>query len=76
MTNKTKVLSEEKFQSTHPHGVRRQLMEELNPAFAVSIHAPTRGATNIANITNINNNVSIHAPTRGATGCAMLLLFR
>ena len=33
------------FQSTHPHGVRRQQIENLPEINAVSIHAPTRGAT-------------------------------
>ena len=34
-----------KFQSTHPHGVRRRWREDLRGKRAVSIHAPTRGAT-------------------------------
>ena len=33
----------------------------------VSIHAPTRGATDIGQGMTIRCNVSIHAPTRGAT---------
>ena len=34
----------------------------------ISIHAPTRGATNIDLYNEVINNISIHAPTRGATG--------
>ncbi len=37
---------------------------------AVSIHAPTRGATTNAHKTCKSAVVSIHAPTRGATGKA------
>ena len=33
------------FQSTHPHGVRRQKHQEITVFHYVSIHAPTRGAT-------------------------------
>ena len=33
------------FQSTHPHGVRRGSKGSADSALAVSIHAPTRGAT-------------------------------
>ena len=57
----------QKFQSTHPHGVR-----PLHPCKAVairyvSIHAPTRGATANRALIDFVNKVSIHAPTRGAT---------
>ena len=34
------------FQSTHPRGVRQKFYEKLKDKFHVSIHAPTRGATN------------------------------
>ena len=34
-----------KFQSTHPRGVRHDLVKDDEPAQQVSIHAPTRGAT-------------------------------
>ena len=33
------------FQSTHPRGVRRSLVDNLDESVGVSIHAPTRGAT-------------------------------
>ena len=34
-----------KFQSTHPHGVRPSFLPNISMILAVSIHAPTRGAT-------------------------------
>ena len=41
---------------------------------AVSIHAPTRGATVMLKTASSNVQVSIHAPTRGATAvCARLV---
>ena len=76
------------FQSTHPHGVRRRntpcraRSQCFNPRThtgcdqnqwnidqwnRVSIHAPTRGATNSAVPKATLMYVSIHAPTRGAT---------
>ena len=36
-------------------------------SLAISIHAPTRGATKSGEIRIINMGISIHAPTRGAT---------
>ena len=36
-------------------------------AYAVSIHAPTRGATYQEGTGGVLSFVSIHAPTRGAT---------
>ena len=56
-----------RFQSTHPHGVR---LADICPAVIfnwVSIHAPTRGATQPLQFPVIAKPVSIHAPTRGAT---------
>ncbi len=54
------------FQSTRPRGARHNSLVGGQPE-GVSIHAPTRGATNwIANI-YCHQHVSIHAPTRGAT---------
>ena len=56
------------FQSTHPHGVRRLRMRTANNQLAVSIHAPTRGATRVNDtFCAYKEIVSIHAPTRGAT---------
>ena len=40
----------------------------------ISIHAPTRGATDPENITLCHvGNISIHAPTRGATGSSIYI---
>ena len=55
------------FQSTHPRGVRLQSTLDLNLYTAVSIHAPTRGATSASSPKPQYRLVSIHAPTRGAT---------
>ena len=41
--------------------------ENLTPVIRISIHAPTRGATNMDILQNKFNEISIHAPTRGAT---------
>ena len=42
--------------------------------FNISIHAPTRGATEGADRQQIIKIISIHAPTRGATEGAFLIL--
>jgi len=42
-------------------------MEVIAGRFAVSIHAPTRGATDGRKVWDLLVDVSIHAPTRGAT---------
>ena len=55
------------FQSTHPRGVRLVLVCGRCKDTLVSIHAPTRGATDKANDLCPHQSVSIHAPTRGAT---------
>ena len=55
------------FQSTHPRGVRRGRGTQSHIRGSVSIHAPTRGATESAAPGNTIIGVSIHAPTRGAT---------
>ena len=56
-----------KFQSTHPRGVR--LGERLHTVqrVAISIHAPTWGATALLSELNPAYRISIHAPTWGAT---------
>ena len=38
------------FQSTHPRGVRRQWLDAELQLRSISIHAPTRGATNVCRI--------------------------
>ncbi len=57
----------DKFQSTHPHGVRHLVL--VVPKFDddVSIHAPARGATDRGVQYDEIRDVSIHAPARGAT---------
>ena len=55
-----------KFQSTHPHGVRRNGSFEAQ-TIKVSIHAPTWGATLRQAEALQKWRVSIHAPTWGAT---------
>ena len=55
------------FQSTRPRGARRNQLVIILPPYAVSIHAPTRGATTDKENKSPNPRVSIHAPTRGAT---------
>jgi len=55
------------FQSTHPRGVRRELVREASNGGGVSIHAPARGATHLRNSQSLRSLVSIHAPARGAT---------
>ena len=55
------------FQSTHPHRVRQNILGRTVSVFAVSIHAPTQGATSIGTSQYTVWNVSIHAPTQGAT---------
>ena len=56
-----------KFQSTHPHGVRRAAVARIYRPGCVSIHAPSRGATDSGVDANSKDRVSIHAPSRGAT---------
>ena len=55
------------FQSTHPHGVRLKDTCKYPIVLLVSIHAPTRGATDPEHAIRPCLVVSIHAPTRGAT---------
>ena len=62
------MIDDIKFQSTHPRGVRHQPLRCLPQRYCVSIHAPTRGATELQKLDDAEKDVSIHAPTRGATG--------
>ena len=55
------------FQSTFPRGERLNNASKARMRAAVSIHAPTRGATNPTTLRASHFTVSIHAPTRGAT---------
>ena len=40
--------------------------------YNISIHAPTRGATQAVDNYEVNDGISIHAPTRGATMMTMI----
>ena len=60
------------FQSTRPRGARRLALPAVAVGFLVSIHAPARGATRLAQGFRVDHAVSIHAPARGATGDADL----
>ena len=54
--------------NSRAHKGRDFLLLYINPCFlAVSIHAPTRGATYFTALIAAPTIVSIHAPTRGAT---------
>ena len=55
------------FQSTPPHGRRLRKNPDMDGRPAVSIHAPTRGATYPLIIRLCKFGVSIHAPTWEAT---------
>mgnify|MGYP006875923118 CR=1 FL=1 len=55
------------FQSTHPRGVRPQLVTMRKATKLVSIHAPAWGATTAEELIQFFDNVSIHAPAWGAT---------
>mgnify|MGYP001232437101 CR=1 FL=1 len=55
------------FQSTRPRGARLCRPGGCRHRRKVSIHAPTRGATDFQRPAGPSRLVSIHAPTRGAT---------
>ena len=55
------------FQSTHPQRVRRPRLSLRELHTWVSIHAPTKGATETIFTNHLVDIVSIHAPTKGAT---------
>ena len=56
------------FQSTLPHGERRERANAYTGGHIISIHAPARGATASAVAATTGTQISIHAPARGATG--------
>jgi len=56
-----------RFQSTRPRGARPRRPILPRRAKAISIHAPTRGATWLDGAPYDDPTISIHAPTRGAT---------
>ena len=55
------------FQSTLPRGERRADCNDWCLSFAISIHAPARGATRSFEYLCGTSYISIHAPARGAT---------
>ena len=55
------------FQSTLPREERRYFETDSDGVEWISIHAPTRGATDSYNGDYYYQSISIHAPTRGAT---------
>ena len=57
----------ERFQSTLPRGERLAREWLLSGIFAISIHAPARGATEKDLQSQHLSKISIHAPARGAT---------
>ena len=59
--------SSESFRSTPPREGRPLGIAKYGVDLEVSIHAPTRGATALAERRLPLLKVSIHAPTRGAT---------
>ena len=61
------------FQSTHPHGVRPNVVRLALCGVEVSIHAPAWGATPSTILLETVSEVSIHAPAWGATSDALLL---
>ena len=56
------------FQFTRPRGARPAAWRRERGLRSVSIHAPSRGATDRPCKWHRSNRVSIHAPSRGATG--------
>ncbi len=64
-----------KFQSTHPRGVRHIMYAWVDNWTEISIHAPTRGATDEIVVFGDCEKISIHAPTRGATSFCCISLW-
>ena len=68
----------QKFQSTHPSGVRRLRQFQHKRLHVISIHAPQWGATQRRKPDTLPPVISIHAPqwgatrVRGAAGCAAI----
>ena len=63
-----RTLTEYRFQSTHPRGVRQGATWYIYSPASISIHAPSWGATNHPAHYTRNGIISIHAPSWGATG--------
>ena len=73
---KDDLVTQAKFQSTHPQGVRLRLVYKFYIRHTVSIHAPTWGATPRPRHLPSGGEVSIHAPTWGATANVYLYYVR
>ena|GEM_PF-1674039 len=56
-----------RFQSTHPYGMRRELLWTPCSTCSISIHAPLRDATSLHPTASPPPIISIHAPLRDAT---------
>ena len=67
-------LPDHEFQSTLPRRERRLVCMTLHLLRIVSIHAPTKGATQIRRQFPNSLAVSIHAPTKGATALKSIKL--
>ena len=61
------IVTDKEFQSTLPRGERPMSFSVHEYSSAISIHAPTGGATIIKTQFNGIIKISIHAPTGGAT---------
>ena len=53
--------------------MRHRRTSNITQPLAVSIHAPTRGATRCKIDQSLRHRVSIHAPTRGATAQVVMI---
>ncbi len=67
-----RFLKYSRFQSTLPQGERHFTILHIAATLPISIHAPTRGATNDTATYTDAQLISIHAPTRGATDAGKL----
>ena len=63
----TALVKECIFQSTLPRRERPEFLALSGLRFGISIHAPTKGATEDIPNKFSANDISIHAPTKGAT---------
>ena len=64
------------FQSTHPRRVRLINFTMLSVSTKISIHAPTKGATDFKRLDGDEEFISIHAPTKGATSSVYTVLVK
>ena len=69
LISRKKLVTVSRFQSTLPRGERLIGLHAIYATPVISIHAPTRGATERGRRYFRTTIISIHAPTRGATPC-------